>query len=206
MLISAEGKVFLADYGVVAPVEHVTGGSQVGSPERERVRRRHAAVVSTFTGTPAWMAPEVVLERRPLHAPADCMPAERCLQQAAVGQATCFGWVRHCVCSLFQGAVLLAQVVAPDEAVGYDERADIWSFGILLLELAHGAVSFQLSPIAMRTTVQACFRLTAVFHSGRMWPAPCSAGRCCNAPVRLDAEILVCIPYVSLAPSTVTIC
>lgn len=72
VLISTDGKVYLADYGVVAPVEHVTGSSSNGGPERERVRRRHAAVVSTFTGTPAWMAPEVGWGRVPADGTATC--------------------------------------------------------------------------------------------------------------------------------------
>ncbi len=51
VLVSDEGKVYLADMGVVAPVRHVSGSTHNhGSPERERVRARHAAVVSTFTG------------------------------------------------------------------------------------------------------------------------------------------------------------
>ncbi len=50
MLVSDEGKVYMCDMGVAAPVQHVSGSSHKGSPERERVRARHKAVVSSFTG------------------------------------------------------------------------------------------------------------------------------------------------------------
>jgi serine/threonine-protein kinase OSR1/STK39 len=82
ILVAADGRVMLADFGVAATMER--GGSW-GSALAAR---------STFVGTPCWMAPEV-------------------MEQAAAG---------------------------------YNCLADIWSFGITLLELAHGHAPFARYP------------------------------------------------------------
>lgn len=131
ILINTDGNVVLADFGVAAQME------RGGSWGNKNVSR------NTFVGTPCWMAPEVMEQTQGWASPfSSWKQSKGCLETHTVPLAVCpMG-------NLWSGGGCTCRHAdACMHAHGrYNSTADIWSFGITILELAHGHAPFARYP------------------------------------------------------------
>lgn len=131
ILITNKREIKLADFGVSGQMDGMKGKK-------------------TFVGTPYWMAPEIIADLRTLRK--DRINLERRLIESGLGFRTLYKFWNKKIqeneynenleAQTFNEAMKGSQPIDIDnfEEVEYNEKVDIWSLGITLIELGTGKI------------------------------------------------------------------
>ena len=119
ILISDHNIIKLADFGV--------SGEKIGESGRK-----------TFVGTPYWMAPEIIRDRKYLRE--DFSKLERRLIENGLGRKTLYRMWNKKNKKYLGVPIEKMKIEDEDEDVEYDEKVDIWSLGVTMIELYSGKV------------------------------------------------------------------